>query len=201
MIVNDPATYVFVHVPKTGGQSIKHLLAHVHPTRYKAHTTAAQIRDLLPASASYFRFAFVRNPWDRLLSLYSFLCQKRMNPLAGEDWDQEDFRHRGFNWWLLENEWQPPFARGLGWPPGQKLCQLHYLADERGVLLVDFVGRTESLTADVARIAGRVGIPETDVPRINSSTHASYRAAYDDEMVAFVARHHAADIERFGYAF
>lgn len=57
--------FVFVHINKTGGTSIRHAL-NLGLTPY--HLTAREIRERYPESCDKFSFALVRNPWDRLVS-------------------------------------------------------------------------------------------------------------------------------------
>ena len=57
--------FVFIHVPKTGGTSIRNALG-LGATPF--HMTAQKLRDHHPEAASRFSFTFVRNPWDRLVS-------------------------------------------------------------------------------------------------------------------------------------
>jgi hypothetical protein len=66
--------FIFVHVPKTGGTSIESLL----DLSGAKHNTARQYRNFFPdVWKRYFSFAFVRNPWDRVLSFYMFRKQVR----------------------------------------------------------------------------------------------------------------------------
>lgn len=74
--------YVFIHIPKTGGTSIRDALD-MWPT--SKHLTAREWREMYPESSGQFSFAFVRNPWDRLIS-YVHSLRVRV------PWDQIDLR-------------------------------------------------------------------------------------------------------------
>jgi hypothetical protein len=69
---------IFVHVPRTGGTSVGKALnrpmLHYAASRYAIFDRAA--------FGDYFKFAFVRNPWDRLLSGYSRLHSPGISPEA-----------------------------------------------------------------------------------------------------------------------
>jgi len=64
----DQYNYVFIHVPKTGGTSVRHALG---MTLGANHLSASQLYDLYPHLCGRFSFAFVRNPWDRMVSYWS----------------------------------------------------------------------------------------------------------------------------------
>jgi hypothetical protein len=74
------------------------------------------------------------------------------------------------------------------------------LVDESGSLLVDFVGRFESLETDFKTICDKVGIT-ANLPHINKSDRTAYQDYYDAETRDLTARLYAEDIERFGYTF
>jgi len=78
MVISDRHRCIFVHIQKTGGASIEALLLRSDPS---AAASAQEGRRHPPARAiapiagserwrAYFKFAFVRNPWDRLVSWY-----------------------------------------------------------------------------------------------------------------------------------
>jgi hypothetical protein len=107
--------------------------------------------------------------------------------------------------------------------------QYDFLFDEQGRLLVDFVGRYESLQADFDTVCARLGIPPTPLPHENRSlaekprirtvkelttalrrwlwnlerrhTFPHYTQYYDDESREFVAQLFRKDIETFEYSF
>ena len=68
MIVAD--SYIFVHNPKTGGQSVSAALVPGYSVRNR-HTPLYAI-----PREGRFAFGFVRDPWARMVSLYRFHCQK-----------------------------------------------------------------------------------------------------------------------------
>jgi hypothetical protein len=79
--------------------------------------------------------------------------------------------------------------------------QLRYLATPRR--RADFIGRTESLVADVATVFAHLGLPEVEhVPRANASTpRGPYQDFYSDATRRRVADLYAEDVAAFGYTF
>src|SRR5690625_2614056 len=63
---------IFVHIPKTAGVSVAHSLFEIK-TAYHVRVSKYQIIFSQDEYNQYFKFAFVRNPWDRLVSAYRFL--------------------------------------------------------------------------------------------------------------------------------
>jgi len=200
MIINDQQKYIFIHIPKNAGCSIASILTQKHSNIYKTHTTANILQKSLSNYNDYYSFAFVRNPWDRLFSLYNFLCQKKMNVGVGEDWCQIEYKAKGFKWWLMHNEWYPPFDRTSNSIPHQKKCQLDWLVNEQNDIIVNHIGKFENISESIITLQRKLNIKHT-IPKINSTKHGEYRLAYDDEMVEFVNVYHEKDIKKFDYRF
>jgi hypothetical protein len=211
MLVSHTRSFAFVHVPKTAGSSV-HVALGRHATcvddywanralarigisvnrfapwpytKFRPHASAATLAAWLPPEVfeGLFKFAFVRNPWDLLVSYWHFL---RDTP----------GHHRGRSARLL-----PDFAAYVEYEIRRgRFSQSGLLCDRDGRLLVDFVGRYESLASDFVFICRRVGI-EATLPRVNAGSRGDYRDYYTPALAARVAEAFATDVERFGYAF
>jgi hypothetical protein len=182
----------FFHVPRTGGSSIEAL---GWWDEWTGHFPAARE---LAERARYFSFAFVRNPWDRFVSLYHYFVD--MAPQ--HRWyhanrkliaDIRRFRNfgefcRGFDTWRHRADFH-------FWP------QCHWITGEVGRPLVDFVGRFERLPRDWARVCEHLGLPGTRLPKINSSRHGPYERYYDDTTRRVVTALVSGDAAAFGYEF
>lgn len=158
----------------------------------QSHLPAVVLRELVGVDVwdEYFTFAFVRNPWDRMVSTYHYL-----KTLMSKPWAKE--RHPD-NYAMIERS--PDFASFLRWSRLTENDMTSLLVDNNGVQLVDVVGRFERLAEDVARISERIGIP-LELPHLNTSEHNDYRGYYTPATQAIVARNFARDIERFEYVF
>lgn len=211
MLLSHNPPFIFIHIDKVAGSSIQlalqpHALKRTHNRirrrlvwlglfnrwsgvyrvmEFPEHVAARTIKRCLPQDlyAAAFKFAFVRNPWDRLVSRYSYLLRTTDHP-----------RHefvRGLNNFEAYLLWE--IRRG-------KMHQHTYVTDARGNWLVDFVGYFERLEEDFAKVCKRLGL-HAELPRTNISSHRDYRTYYDDRTRDLVAKHFQRDIELFGYTF
>lgn len=201
--------FIFIHVPKTGGTSIEKALELGGPR----HNTARQYKELFPELwESYYSFAFVRNPWDRVLSLYLYRQQIRKLETA---------RSTGFKEWLVERaslatecdhealnrEFAPEYLVGTSVrhdPEGWRVkfdSAFRMLADQDGQLAVDFIGRFERLQSDFDQVCGKLGIPRRMLPHCNKTLRRPYWFYYDAESRRIVEELFRKDVEHFGYEF
>lgn len=210
MLISYDKQFLFIHIPKTAGTSITNslnqyachpetlwenrLLAgvgihvnHVGPwrrRRFRGHCSAADVQRQLPAPVfrQLFKFCFVRNPWDLLVSLYNFI------PTRPNHRYRDRVAALSF----------PEFVDE--WTARPETRQAPRICDRQGGRLVDFVGYFETLSQDFQTVCDRIGVA-APLPRHNRSSHADYRQFYTDDLAELVARRLAADIEFFGYEF
>jgi hypothetical protein len=206
MIISHKHRFIFAAIPKTGTHSVRRALrehlgaedqeqvrlfqesalpyAELAAIRH-GHITLAQLRPHIGEEtfSGYFKFAFVRNPFDRFVSYSSFM----MRDNGAFDRDPKGvMRH------LLAN---PPHQHILFQPQHQ------FVTDPDGGVIADEVGRVEEMQASYDRFAARIGIPSHQLEKANSSRRGDYRAYYDQPLIDGVARLYARDIELFGYEF
>jgi hypothetical protein len=232
-VICHPYRCLFVHVPKTAGMSIEHVFVRLVGLSWEtraplllranddpvlgpprlAHLKAGEYLTcgyLSPQQfESYFKFSFVRNPWDRIVSEYKY----RGYPV------KIDFKTYLLNY-LPAPGWTDTYCHIVP--------QYDFLHDREGKCLVDFVGRYENLQTDFDSVCARLGIVRTPLPRVNRSlddagpasfrelrkrlrraiwtrerqhTFGSYPEYYDDESREFVGRMFRKDVEAFNYSF
>ena len=75
------------------------------------------------------------------------------------------------------------------------------LTDNDGKVVVDAVGRYESLQQSYDEICPRIGIPTTELGRKNPSVHDAYAEYYDEELRELVAEFYKDDLRLFSYEF
>ncbi|MCP4741239.1 MAG: sulfotransferase family protein [Actinomycetales bacterium] len=189
---------IFVHVPKCGGSAISESL---FGTTKIGHLSLRQYRVMYGARHfnRLFRFAFVRNPWDRLVSAFHYLQGGGRNEYDARWFDRnlsgfEDFA-------TFVREWIP--GRDLGKTYWHLVPQKDFLCVEEGRIDLDFVGRLEAVEDDLARLVKLADLnPVGPLARVNTSKRRrDWRSYYDDETAAIVETAYAADIRLLGYAF
>ncbi len=186
---------IFVHIPKTAGVAISSAL--FDGALGGGHRTIRYYQMVYKQKEfdSFFKFSFVRNPWARLYSAYNFLKKGGMDEYDRK-WASENLaQYKDFNdfvcGWLSEEN---IFKKYHFFP------QSYFLCDFKGKILVDFVGRFESINKDFEYICNKIDKNATLLP-INVSEHKDYRVVYNDDSRKVVARLYAEDIEYFGYSF
>ena len=157
------------------------------------HMPARALRSLVGEQcwSTMFTFAFVRNPWDLVVSTYYFSREHEASSAkSGRNPDRAELITRS-----------PTFERFVDLYPALRSDMTAMLCDENGEDLVSFVGRYENLAADFVAVCTRLGIA-APLPRLNASERdRDYRVYYSARTRRIVEEHFARDIERFGYVF
>lgn len=134
---------------------------------------------------SYFKFAFVRNPFDRALSIYKYI-QKQETVKCRESFVISSTFKEFVSTNLINNT-----AKDGIWFSDQytqvKDC--------------DFIGRFETLQDDFDIVCQKLGIVRKPLPIKNQTSHKHYSEYYDEETIGIVAKKYHSDIIRFGYEF
>ena len=190
----DRHSALFIHIPKSAGRSVVRGLFDVKSVE---HAPADWYQQLDPDKFErYFKFTFVRNPWDRAVSAYTYLC-KGGSPASKEDQYWANFANRfdSFddfvsNWMSEEN-----ILRNALFTP-----QVTFLKDTFGQVNMDFIGRFENLDADFNEVAEKLQIT-AQLPHLNQSRAEDYQTFYTPDSRDVIARLYAEDIAAFNYSF
>jgi hypothetical protein len=210
MLINHRHKFIFIHVYKVAGTSVLNALEnqtypayvptsirpgltrvlrkfHLSPSfPLHIHATARDAKAKLAPEIydKYFKFAFVRNPWDWQVSLYEFGRQTKAHPQYN--------LMRSFS----------DFDQYLEWRVTQeKTLQKEFLTDENGNFIVDYIGRFERLGEDFAIIAEKVGM-DVVLPAFNKTrVRKPYTDYYTNRTKQMIEDHFREDIETFGYEF
>ena len=204
---------IFVEIPKTGSTSIRAIIG--HPP--KSHLNICQIKynmmhywthyggkkNKILASLylllsekkrnelgrkqfdSYFKFGFVRNPWDRVVSLY--LRKEGLQMRDKMTFDE-------FVSWIQ-------YSSSTCIHPVPHVNQLDWLVDPHGNVLVDFIGKFETLQDNWMVIAKKLGIKQ-HLPHKNKNPRKKYYTEYYSRKTrTIIEDKFRRDIEFFGYKF
>lgn len=214
-MISEKYNFIFFHVPKAAGTSIlaglKHnlgksvkkngrnrKLAAFLRRKYKIlwpnHVQCRLLKDYFGEKVyqDLFKFAFIRNPWDRTVSFYHYTKQKE--PAIYKKLNME----------------MPPFSKNIlksksfgDWVRNYKIAgpQYNFLTSKSGELLVDYIGKTENVQTDLSYICGLLNIPNIKIDQLNTTTRKDYRHYYDAETAEIVAQQLKKDIDFFGYDF
>lgn len=172
MLLSLRYNFLFVHIAKTGGTSIRatlgryrrldpyylpqficsrisHLTGHRLGCKFPRHAKIVAAKEMLPRELfeSLFKFAFVRNPWDLQVSSFHHIRRERPHLVAGHEDFEEFLRYK-----LNPNR---PYQFHIDTSIER---QSDYLVDLHGKVLVDFIGRYENIEADFREACRRIGI-------------------------------------------
>lgn len=181
--------FIFLHINKTAGTSVLRAVG----IPVKRHRTAREIIARIGREKwdSAWKFAFVRNPWDRAVSLYEYRRGKDRTGIASNELSFGEWVERVFGA-------QPDPAYNNNPRSFQSQCE--WLKDDRGNIEIDFIGRFENIQDDFRAIAEKIA-PGASLQHLNASRRAPYASYYDAGSRKAVAAWFAEDIERFGYFF
>lgn len=227
MIISNSKKYIFVHLKKCGGISITHALEKditwkdivVGRTEYgrnmKAgwgkrwgvgtHSSAEAIARLVGQDiwSEYFTFAFVRHPFRRILSLYSW-TEKQVKELSWRRyarhihsrWDYDKWHWDTVQAYLNTNSFSEYIRHPAMTNVLSSETQARSLSDKEGNLMIDYYGKVESMKSDFEIVCRRIGLP-VQLPSKNTSKSADVEFSDDDKI--YIRDKQVTDYALFNY--
>lgn len=213
-MISTSKSFLFVHIPKTGGNSIQQALkpyaddtftSHQdhqdgverfelsHPKyRLKKHSLLSEYHQQLSKSKfeELFKFTVIRNPWDMMISLYFSPHRK------ASGWNRSAFIQLVNNTPSIEDRLSIPRFSLLRKGNLREVFQ-HYSLDGH----LDFVLRFEHLQDDFEELCKQLGIPTSALPHYNRSGKTDFRSYYDRELTDLITAKFKKIIEYGGYQF
>jgi len=207
-IIDHKHKFVFCHIPRTGGSSFSEYIRNYCTARKNlgkengefievSHTPLWNIKKLYFRDPDhkweeYFKFAIIRNPYDRLVSLFCHLVGRGnerwdgnfSNMMAELDNDAQ---------WTEYNRFR--YGQAVFWPAKTYLC------DYDNPMFDDLVA-FDNMQARTVEIAAKLGIriPLADYdnkpsgyPHINRSDRKPYQSYYDDYCLGVVEKRYGQD--------
>jgi len=197
--INYSYNFIFVRTPRTASRSILNVLNkyQTEPISIKGygfdfnHIPCKAIHEHYPdVYNSFFKFAIVRNPWCRMVSMWTMDHRYYKQVPSFNDYVKS----------LFDLNWLPSQGAHKQSPRNvwlNKNCNMYDFT--KGV---DFIGKFENIQNDFKEICKHVNLPATHLPQFTQKdSRPHYSSYYDNETRAFVAEKYAKDIKYFGYKF
>lgn len=206
MIRSSRYKFVFVHIPKTAGSSVTSALlpysdplplrwlssplrkigfpVNLGPIPLNSHATCSEILDLFGSSFfDYFRFAFVRNPYDWVASTYYYILK-----------DSRHVRHRIVSSYSDINEFVAKDIMAHHYP-----SQSSYVYSNDGTLLVNKIACFENLNEDFNYITSQLNL-KISLPETNRTNKPSPCSVLSRESLFAIKQFYEIDFLNFGYS-
>ena len=189
LTISDSHKFVWFRVAKNGSRTIFDVIERtairlIAESPYQCHYPASDYD-------GYLKFAFVRNPWDRLVSCWlNKVIKKNFYELPEEEWNKmKDFQN------FIR------YVEGID----VMTCKDAHLRMQCTLIdlnHVNFIGRFEKFESDLREILDILGIGEMDISNKNASKNRKhYHEYYNDETRDLVAQIYKLDIQLFNYSF
>jgi len=188
MFINHKHKFIFIHIPKNAGTSIRNSFdingydKQVVSKRYP-HSRCSEIWKYCGEDVwnEYYKFAFVRNPFDRLVSFYHFHKSNQYKHKIG----RERAFKQPFKEWVMETK-----------DTNINHTQSYYLDKQ-----INFIGRYENLHNSFNTACNQIEIPPYELPHYNKSHHENWQHYYDRELMDYVYSRYREDFYNFGYTY
>ncbi|HHP7229673.1 MAG TPA: sulfotransferase family 2 domain-containing protein [Xenococcaceae cyanobacterium] len=181
--------FIFIHINKTAGSSIAQAIGLPH----KKHLSAKRVIQIVGKKRwnESYKFTFVRNPWDRVVSHYQFRLKSNQtklqdNPLSFTEWVKVTYG---------DNKDSSYYDKPVMFRP-----QNEWLLNDQNEIDIDLIGKFENLVSDFAIIADKIGC-DPHLPKINRTKKVDYKQFYNAETKEIVAKWFQKDLELFDYKF
>jgi hypothetical protein len=190
--VNNEKNFIYYDVPKAGSTSIREML---FPDPYYGNEICTvpcrySVKEKIIEEKEYKTFSFVRNPYDRMVSVFSHF---------NKNFNMKDYEHisaafgfepetidtfKGFVKMSIAHQnhhWQP---------------QTCFVPED-----VDFIGKIENFQRDFDTVCDMIKISRMNILHSNKTNHKHYSTYYDEETYDLVTKRYSDDLKRFNYNF
>lgn len=209
MLISHTKKFIFIHNYKVAGTSIRNTLnkyndhsfkhsscrqklllmfgkyPNIYSNNFDAHISADELKYKLPASVfeQYFKFGFVRDPWDWQVSLYTYALKLETH-----------FQHA-----LIKK--MKNFDDYIKWRINEDLhLQKSFFYDNKDNCLVDFIGKIEYLNQDFSTICNQINVNEKLQHLNKSRENNNYLPLYSEKSIELVYNAFREDVDLFNYA-
>ena len=205
---------IFIHIPKTGGESIKLSMSNyidevkfyeksinfllnklinknkskkkVYLPRHLFLDRHSQLKDyenfLGSRISEYFIFSFVRNPYDRVVSNFFFIKQKKGHP-----------KHQQYKDWSFNEYIENVIANA-----SEVDTQCKYLQNNKGEINLDFLGKIENFESDIMKLS-EILKTNLSINNINKSERDEFIKYYTNDNIQIINEKFKKDFVKLGY--
>jgi len=215
MLISHKYKFITIEIPKTGTRSLREMLSplgvnfsneilHRHAKAKEVmqsprFTTAFSWED-------YKKFTIVRDPWKRYLSFYSYIKTEgaKYRDSSAEEvrsWPNSRINQGKWSLDLLSSVSFDDFA-GLHKTIQEMESQETFICSDDGQILVDVIGRIETMANDVQNFLNDIGVKQkvNSIHTNKSLYNKPYLEYYNKEMIDMVAEKEQWVINKFNYA-
>jgi hypothetical protein len=183
---------IFIHIPRTAGVAINQS---IFSSLGGGHKTIKEYQKIFKHDfAKYFKFSFVRNPWDRLYSAFCFLKQGGFDAQDRIWADNYISSIKSFEEFVVYHLHKPEIHSKIHFKP-----QYEFICHDKN-MSIDFCGYYERLENDLQYICEQLCI-EPSIIKKNTILHKDYKEMYTSEMIDKVHDIYMKDVELLGYTF
>lgn len=185
----DNTRSIFIHIPKAAGMSVVKCIYGLDSSNhygYKDYKT-----NNIEKYNSYFKFSFVRNPYDRLISAYTYLSQGGMNEID-RYWYKKFLSQYGSLSSFIQNG---GLEKAIN-ENAEHFIPQHCFVYNDGKLEVDFLGKLESINDDMEYLSTILKFSH-EFRKVNASKPEGYSLSEDDKKI--VSELYSLDFELLGY--
>ena len=193
LTVSKSQKILYFHIAKTGGSSIVKLLKNnglddgiLSNKTLDLEIKKEYFKDVIEEWDSYYKFTFIRNKFNLLISLYNYDRQQDCQYGLAKHVTFEEFikEHVGINQELYTSR-----------------IDQYYLTHTDGKCMFDFMGRFENYTADLTTVCNHIGIQNTE-ERINIGNYDRSKKSgyYTPELKQLVKEKFPQEIKHFNFS-
>lgn len=185
---------VFKHIPKTAGESIRQIMP--DDTLFVGHDYYhPEYKHLYFDIEKYlqrFVIAFVRNPYDRVVSAFHYLNNGGNSHIDKLDKDKYIEKYNGSFDCFVKNSF--PYIKR----------QIHFMSQYswvyfKSVGICNFIGKYETIQDDIVKLSNIINLKNMELPLLNKSEHKHYENYYTRETKKIVYEQYKNDFKFFGY--
>lgn len=219
MLISHKNKFIIINIQKTGTKSLRQTLVPLNvidligkPLPLSAKIKFRQhgfIKEVISGFEEegwnfneYFKYGFVRNPWDRYFSFYTYYKDKlKFYQETNIELNDNQQRQKINAFCLFKNKTYEEVFKSiiLKFPP-----HINYFIDNSGNMVMDEIGQLENITGDFNGFCKKVNI--SPIPKLlheNKSDKVSVKKdnLYTQELIDIVAEKEKWVIDKFGYDF